>query len=67
MMKNIRVLFFSIDRFCGVFLSCDHEDATSANRGVLTTVTPFGFRVYFNDNDGNVDRGFALNYRQELC
>ena len=55
------------DRFCGSILSCNHGD--TANRGVLTSAKPFGFRVYFNNagDDNSGDRGFALNYRQEMC
>ena len=65
---NLVTLIFVIsDRFCGSILSCNHGD--TANRGVLTSAKPFGFRVYFNNagDDNSGDRGFALNYRQEMC
>lgn len=72
------------DRFCGQILSCNHGDTAHAGvilsfyqlHGsilsyfqVMTTVKPFGFRVYFNNagDDNSGDRGFALNYRQEMC
>ena len=63
-LNNVNVF---TDRFCGSILSCNHGD--TANRGVLTSAKPFGFRVYFNNagDDNSGDRGFALNYRQEMC
>ena len=63
----ILIMYAIADRFCGSILSCNHGD--TANRGVLTSAKPFGFRVYFNNagDDNSGDRGFALNYRQEMC
>lgn len=57
------------DRFCAAKLSCATGD--TEHRGVLSTATPFGLYVVFDDteaaNELSGDRGFALNYRQELC
>jgi hypothetical protein len=34
----------------------------------LAKTLHLGFRVYFNNNDNvSGDRGFAINYRQEVC
>ena len=55
------------DRFCGGKLSCMAKSPD--NHGVLSEVLPFTIGVVFtkSGDTSTVDRGFALQYTQNVC
>lgn len=57
----------TISKFCGNRLSCIHNNPVSAE--VISSVLPFTLGVVTNDHEksSEMNRGFKLDYRQQLC